>query len=97
MLENILKNNDLGLEPSVLEKITSLLEQNDAVSDNDFSKKLNELSLSLLGDQISDIYAKVLRIKKHQSRYMANIEFTSLTGPASTTIKKYVDEIIQIR
>ena len=36
------------------------------------------VSLSILGDEVSDIYAKVLRSEKKEAQYATNIEFTSL-------------------
>jgi hypothetical protein len=32
----------------------------------------------MLGDELSDIYAKVLQTKKQNDQYLTNIEFTSV-------------------
>jgi len=53
------------------------------------------LSLSMFGDEVSDIYAKVLQSKKSEGQYLTNIEFTSIHIYARKTIKLFIDRIIQ--
>ena len=53
------------------------------------------LALSMLGDETSDIYAKVLRSKKRNVQYLTNIEFTSIHIYAKKAIKLFIDRIIQ--
>ena len=53
------------------------------------------LALSMLGDETSDIYAKVLRSKKQNGQYLTNIEFTSVHIYAKKAIKLFIDRIIQ--
>ena len=53
------------------------------------------ISLSMLGDEMSDIYAKVLRSKKLDDQYQTNIEFTSIHIHATKAIKFFIDRIIQ--
>ena len=53
------------------------------------------IALSMLGDELSDIYAKVLRTKKQDSQYLTNIEFTSIHIYAKKAIKLFIDRMIQ--
>jgi len=53
------------------------------------------ISLSLLGQDHDDIYAKVLRIYRFKENYLVNFEFTALTSQARRAIKSYVDDRIQ--
>ena len=53
------------------------------------------LSVSILGGEVSDIYAKVLRSKEQDGQYLTNIEFTSVHIRAKETIKLFIDRIIQ--
>jgi adenylate cyclase len=55
------------------------------------------IALSMLGDEVSDIYAKVLRSEKKKDQYATNIEFTSLHIYARKAIKLFIDRIIQGR
>ena len=53
------------------------------------------IALSMLGDELSDIYAKVLQTKKQNDQYLTNIEFTSVHIYAKKAIKLFIDRMIQ--
>jgi adenylate cyclase len=53
------------------------------------------IALSMLGDEMSDIYAKVLRTKKQNGQYLINFEFTSVHIYAKKAIKLFIDRMIQ--
>jgi adenylate cyclase len=53
------------------------------------------IALSMLGDEVSDIYAKVLHTKKQNGQYLTNIEFTSVHIYAKKAIKLFIDRMIQ--
>ncbi len=53
------------------------------------------IALSMLGDEMSDIYAKVLRTKKQNGQYLTNFEFTSIHIYAKKAIKLFIDRMIQ--
>jgi adenylate cyclase len=53
------------------------------------------IALSMLGDELSDVYAKVLRTKKQNGQYLTNIEFTSIHIYAKKAIKLFIDRMIQ--
>jgi len=52
-------------------------------------------TLSIMGEQTSDIYAKILRIEECEGQYRASIEFTSIHPDAKVAIKTFIDRIIQ--
>ncbi len=49
------------------------------------------LSLSLMGNELTEIYAKVLRVTLVDGEYKCPVEFTSIASTAQRTIKEYVD------
>lgn len=53
------------------------------------------LSLSLMGHELTDIYAKVLRVSKVNGEYKCPVEFTSIEAKAQQAIKEYVDSIVE--
>ena len=53
------------------------------------------LSLSLMGRELTEIYAKVLRVTKIDGEYKFPVEFTSIEAKAQQAIKEYVDSIVQ--
>lgn len=53
------------------------------------------LSLSLIGGESRDIYAKIMSIRKHENGYGCGIEFTSLDEQSQQSIKKYIDRIVE--
>ncbi len=52
------------------------------------------IALFMLGDEMSDIYAKVLRTKKQNGQYLTNFEFTSVHIYAKKAIKLFIDRMI---
>lgn len=54
------------------------------------------LSLSLLSGELTDIYAKVLRVTEVQGAYKCPVEFTSIDSKAQQAIKEFVDGIVEI-
>lgn len=53
------------------------------------------LSLDLAGHQLTEIYAKVLRVTKVNGEYRCPVEFTSIETEAAQTIKEFVDSIVE--
>jgi adenylate cyclase len=53
------------------------------------------IALPMIGEETSDIYAKVLRTKKQNGEYLTNIEFTSVHIYAKKVIKLFIDRMIQ--
>lgn len=54
------------------------------------------LSLSLMGRELTEIYAKVLRVTEVQGEYKCPVEFTSIETKAAQTIKEFVDGIVEV-
>jgi adenylate cyclase len=54
------------------------------------------LSLSLLSGELTDIYAKVLRVTEVQGAYKCPVEFTSIDSKAQQAIKEFVDGIVEL-
>jgi adenylate cyclase len=55
------------------------------------------LSLSLMGDELTEIYAKVLRVVRLQVGYGYPVEFTAIEPKAQQSIKEFVDGIVEMR
>lgn len=53
------------------------------------------IALSMLENEMSDIYAKVLRTKKQNGQYLTNFEFTSVHIYAKKAIKLFINRMIQ--
>jgi adenylate cyclase len=53
------------------------------------------LSLSLMAEQSSDIYGKVVRSEKKQLHHLVNIEFSTIDMQAQRALKIYVDQVLQ--
>jgi len=53
------------------------------------------LSLSLLGGEKRDIYAKVMSVRKLPEGYGCGVEFTSLDEECEQSIKVFIDKIIE--
>ena len=53
------------------------------------------LSLSLMGRELTEIYAKVLRVTEVNGEYRWPVEFTSIETKAAQTIKAVVDGIVE--
>jgi adenylate cyclase len=54
------------------------------------------LSLSLLGSDLSEIYAKVMQVTPAGGDHECRVEFTSIDAKASSTIKEFVDGIVEL-
>lgn len=54
------------------------------------------LSMSFLGSQLTEIYAKVLRVAEVDEGYECRIEFTSIDTQATLIIKEFVDGIVEL-
>lgn len=54
------------------------------------------LSLSLMGCELTEIYAKVLRVSRTNNECTCQVEFTSIESKAQQTIKEFVDGIVEI-
>ena len=61
-----------------------------------FSDIKIELSVSLLGSSLTDIYAKVLRVSKRVEGHECRIEFTSIDVKAALLLKEFVDGIVEM-
>ena len=55
------------------------------------------LELNILGVKSSDIYGKILRVKKSAELYEMNIEFTAINPQDRKVIKGLVDQMVQSR
>jgi adenylate cyclase len=53
------------------------------------------LSLSLMGRELTEIYAKVLRVSEVNGEYKCPVEFTSIEPKAQQAIKEFVDSIVE--
>ncbi len=54
------------------------------------------LSLSFLGSELTEIYAKVLRVSPVEQGFECRIEFTFIDTQAALAIKEFVDGIVEI-
>lgn len=54
------------------------------------------LSLSLMGGELAEIYAKVLRVTLVDGEYKCPVEFTSIDPRALQSIKSYVDNLVEV-
>lgn len=53
------------------------------------------LTLSILGGETSDIYAKVLKVLEKDDKHYASMEFTSISPEAKKAVKSFMERIIQ--
>jgi adenylate cyclase len=53
------------------------------------------LDLSLVGYRATDIYAKVLKCRQHEARYLAAVEFTSVSVQSNMNIQQFIHLLIQ--
>ncbi len=53
------------------------------------------LALSLMGRELTEIYAKVLRVVESNGEYRCPVEFTSIDTKAQLAIKEFVDGIVE--
>ena len=54
------------------------------------------ISLSLMGRELTEIYAKVLRVSEVDGEYRFPVEFTSIDIKAQQAIKEFVDAIVEL-
>jgi len=54
-----------------------------------------EIDLSIVGYRATDIYARVLRLRPSGGRFMASVEFTSLSEESQTHIRRFVQLLVQ--
>lgn len=54
------------------------------------------LSLGFLSTELTDIYAKVLRVAQLGEAFECRLEFTSITPQATQAIKEFVDGIVEV-
>ena len=53
------------------------------------------LALSMMGRELTEIYAKVLRVSEVNGSYRCPVEFTSIEPKAAQAIKEFVDGIVE--
>ena len=53
------------------------------------------LDLSLVRYKATDVYAKILRTRPSENRYLSTMEFTSVSVPSNTNIKYFVQLLVQ--
>jgi len=56
-----------------------------------FSDLRLQVSLSLIGNEISDVYAKVLRVRKVDGQFDIGMEFTTIDEKAAKSLKSFID------
>lgn len=61
-----------------------------------FTDILIEMSMSVLDVELTEIYAKVLRVAKVGESFEYRIEFTSIAPHVSAVIKEHVDSIVEL-
>lgn len=54
-----------------------------------------DLDLPLVGHRATDIYAKIVKTKQNESRYLSGIEFTSVSAQSNMNIQLFVQLLIQ--
>lgn len=60
-----------------------------------YSELQMEIDLFIVGYVASDIYARVLRLRPDEDRFVASIEFTSLSEQSQTHIRRFVQMMVQ--
>jgi adenylate cyclase len=53
------------------------------------------LDMSLLGYKASDIYAKILKTREKEGRFLSGLEFTSVSVQSDVNIKHFIQLLIQ--
>ena len=53
------------------------------------------LDMSLLGYKDSDIYAKILKTREEDGRFLSALEFTSVSVKSDLNIKHFIQLLIQ--
>jgi adenylate cyclase len=54
------------------------------------------ISLSFMGAEMAEIYAKVLRVSAVPEGYECRVEFTSIESRAASALKEFVDGIVEV-
>jgi len=54
-----------------------------------------EIDLSIVGYKATDIYARVLRLRPSGGRFLASVEFTSLSEESQAHIRRFVQLLVQ--
>ena len=67
------------------------------VSMEAFSNIKITLSMSLMVPELTDIYAKVLRVSMVNDAYECRVEFTYINAKAQQIIKEFVDSIVEMK
>jgi len=55
------------------------------------------VNIPLIGSDANDVYARVIRTKRENGRYLSGLEFTSLSDEASTHIQQFVHYLLQTK
>lgn len=54
------------------------------------------LSVSFMGSELAEIYAKILRVSEVSEGYECRVEFTSIDARAALALKEFVDGIVEV-
>jgi len=54
------------------------------------------LSVSFMGSELAEIYAKILRVSEVPEGYECRVEFTSIDARAALALKEFVDGIVEV-
>ena len=60
-----------------------------------YSEVRMEIDLSIVGYRATDIYARILRMRPSGGRFLASIEFTSISAKSQAHIRRFVQLLIQ--
>lgn len=60
-----------------------------------YSEVKMDINLSIVGYRATDIYARILRMRTADDRYVASIEFTSLGDESQAHIRRFVQLLVQ--
>ena len=60
-----------------------------------YSEVRMEIDLSIVGYKATDIYARILRIRSSDGRFLARIEFTSISAKSQAHIRRFVQLLVQ--
>jgi len=60
-----------------------------------YSEVRMEIDLSIVGYRATDIYARILRMRTTDDRFLASIEFTSISAESQAHIRRFVQLLVQ--
>jgi adenylate cyclase len=60
-----------------------------------YSEVRMEIDLSIVGYRATDIYARILRMRASDGRFLASIEFTSISATSQAHIRRFVQLLVQ--